>query len=444
MKKLSSVLAILASSMLLASCGCSKKSGDVTVTFWHTMGQANQEMLNRMISEFEAANPGVTVEAYSQGGYNDIANKINAAIPAGTTPTLSFCYPDNVASYIESGAIEELTSYINNEEYGLTGSDGVADFIQEYWKEGTVYQEEGTFSVPYAKSTEVLFYNASVFEELGLELPKTWDEMWDLCRTIKTKVGSAIDFPLGYDSDSNLFITMCEQEGIPYTSSTGEHYLFNNADAKDLVSSLKAKFDEGLFTTKGASANASYTSDQFTKQKILMSIGSTGGTTYNNSLNFNVGVAPLPRGTKNNHVVSQGPSICFFKRASEAEKVAAWKFYKHITNAENTGAFSIATGYEAVRTSARNTETYKAFLAEAGYDEATGRYISARNEGNLLATTALCTGDNYSGRYFTSPVFPGSDNARDAVGGILANVFLNTKTIDAAFDDAMTECVIHQ
>ena len=421
--------------------GCRSGDGKTHVKFWHTMGQANQAMLDVMISEFEAANPDIKIEAFSQGGYGDIAGKIKDAIPAGTTPTMSFCYPDNVANYLTSGAIENMADYVNNEEYGFTAEEkGVEDFIKAYWDEGKAYQEEGLFSLPYAKSTEVIFYNATIFKEQGWSIPTTWDEMWALCETIQSsKYGSQVEFPLGYDSDSNLFITMCEQNEIPYTTSSGskaeDHFLFVNDQAKAMVTALKDKYDKKLFITKGCSSNATYTSTKFTNSQILMSIGSTGGTTYNKSLNFEVGVAPLPGTSKNRHVVSQGPSICFFKRAAKAEKIAAWKFYKHITNAKNSAAFAISTGYEPVRQSSLETDAFKAYLAEGG-----DNYITP-NGGNLLATAANCTKDKYEGQYFYSDVFNGSAEARDAVGGIIANVFLGTKDIDTAFNEALTSCL---
>ncbi|MGM9873878.1 MAG: extracellular solute-binding protein [Bacilli bacterium] len=444
MKKISNILLIgLAAMSLSTLSSCKSGDGKTHVKFWHTMGQANQGLLNRMIAEFEAANPDIVIDAFSQGSYDDVADKIKEAIPSGTTPTMSFCYPDNVADYIEAGAVEELTSYIENSDYGIPD---LADYNSSYWAEGTSYQIEGTYSVPYAKSTEVLFYNATVFEENNWEVPTTWDELWTLARQIKAKYPTVT--PLGYDSDSNLFITLCEQYGIPYTTShpaDGEsYYLFNNEQAKAMVEELKGYYNEGLFVTKGTSPNSSYTSTQFTNGKLVLSIGSTGGTTYNKSLNFNIGVAPLPAGSKNRHVVSQGPSICFFKRAKANEKVAAWKFYTHITNSVNTANYSISTGYEPVRTSSYSTDVYNAYIQTGGNINTAGTAFVNRLEedNNLLATAAKCTSTFYPPeQYFTSPIFPGSDTARDAVGGIIPNVLRGTKTVDQAFTDALTQCV---
>lgn len=419
--------------------GCNPSSDNIEVVFWHTMGQANQATLNEMIRSFNEKYPKIKISHSSQGNYDDLASKIKKAIPVGNTPTMAFCYPDNVADYIASGAIQELTPYLTDSEIGFVAEEGshmegtgvkygVDDYIPGYWGEGSEYQTDGLYSVPFSKSTEALFYNATYFEQNELEVPTTWTEMLALCRQIKQI--SPTKIPLGYDSDSNLYITLSQQLGIPYTSKDPEaHYQFNNADAKEMVGSLKGFYDEGLFVTKGASPNNSYTSTQFTNGEVIMTIGSTGGTSYNTSGNFEVEVAVPPSiDAGQPAVISQGPSITVFKRATNEEKRAAWLFYKHITNTENSARYSILTGYEPVRVSSYESDVYQL-------------HLNAEGENINLFTKTANTTINMRNSYFYSPVFIGSATARDEVGGIIANVLLGQKTVEAAFNDALTACV---
>ena len=94
----------------LGACG-NKKGGKTKVTFWHTMGQGLQEVLDRVIQEFNKKYPNVEIEHAAQGGYDDLEDKIKTAIPAGTTPTMAYCYPDHVAEYMESNAVIDMKSY---------------------------------------------------------------------------------------------------------------------------------------------------------------------------------------------------------------------------------------------------------------------------------------------------------------------------------------------
>ncbi len=412
------------------------------VTFWHSMGKTNQAVLDTMITEFNKIYPNIKITHSAQGGYDDVKSNIADAIPAGTTPTMAYCYPDHVADYLPSDSVVKLDNFMNSSLIGLgvedngLGDKDASDYIATYLSEGNNYtlngkKLEGYYSMPFSKSTEVLFYNKDVFSENGWTVPTTWDQMWTLCKEIKATYGDEIVAPLGYDSDSNLFISFCEQRDIPYTSATGDqHYLFDNDKAKEMVTDLKTKYDEGLFITKGSSGNNTYTSSKFTAGEILMSIGSTGGTTYNQTMNFTVGVAEPPAyDLSKKAVISQGPSICFFngisQNATPKQLRAAWKFYKFISSAENSTNYAITTGYQPVRTSSYETATYKSFASDT---------TSLMNKVASVSSGMLDS-------YFNSPVFVGSAKARNEVGSLISAVLLNSKTVDQAFEDAFSNCV---
>ena len=437
-----------------------------TITFWHTMGKNNQERLNSMIDEFNKKYPDIEVKHYANGGYSDIENKILKAIPSEKEPTMAFCYPDHVVNYGDRTV--NLVPYVNSKEkildkdgketgeiVGLTEEEK-ADYIQGFWEEGSQYVREGFYSAPFSKSTEVIFYNASFFKANKLPLPTKWESddpndltaMWNLCRRIK-EINKDIT-PLGYDSDDNMYITLSAQYGIPYTSiKDGKgSFDFNNAEAKALVKRLKGYFDEGLFITKGTSADNTYTSTMFKNQQIVMSIGSTGGTSYNvpkqnnGEYEFDAQVAQVPQQNETrDYAISQGPSICFFKNSkiTDEQVKASWLFYKFITSPENSAMYAILTGYEPVRTSSYETQQYKDHLAKLGSEEET-----------LYTRVATLTStQKVRNSYFASPAFKGSSTARQQCGGILTLTMFEDASkvniderIDSIFAKALDECEI--
>lgn len=460
----------------LASCS-GAKDDRIQVEFWHCMGKANQEKLDAMIETFEAAHPNIHVNYSQQGGYTDIESKINKAIPAKRVPTMAMCYADHVAGYIDNAI--DMTSFVNStakvldkdgvetdEIIGLTAEEK-ADYIQGYWEEGEEYAKSGIYSFPFSKSTEVLFYNATWFKAHGLVdasgnpiVPTKWENkedpndltaMWNLCRKIK-EIDSTIT-PLGYDSDDNMYITLSAQYGIPYTSmdrETGKgSFDFNNEQAKALVKDLKGYYDKGYFVTKGTLENNTYTSTKFKKGQLLMSIGSTGGTSYNipnkdadGIYDFDAQVAQIPQqSSERDYQISQGPSIVFFQNSkiTDEQLQASWLFYKHITQPVNSANYSILTGYEPVRSSSYTTEEYTAHLGKLGTDEET-LYTRVAN---LTAT------EKVQNSYFVSPAFKGSSTARTQCGGIITLVLFEKATgdaldkrIDDIFRKAAEECRI--
>ncbi len=444
------------STMAIGLTGCQNENSNKTkVVFWHTMGQELQGVLNRIIEQFNKDNPDIIIDHAAQGGYPDLEEKITAAIPAGTTPTMAYCYPDHVAEYLTKkktdSAVMDLTPYITSEETGFNAeTDGtVEDIIDIYWQEGQEYAFDGIYSVPYAKSTELMFYSKDIFEDAehhasgkNYEVPTTWEEMEELMAEMKADYPKIT--PLGYDSDANMFITLCEQYGIPYThidKTTGKGVAdFNNTAAKAMVAKLVSWYKAGYISTQGLS-NGAYTSTQFTEGTLAMTIGSSGGTGYNFTANIQKGIGtaevphPIDDSSKrfafggdttkiNDHIIMQGPSICFFKKGTKAEKDAAWKFYKFMIRTMNTAQFSVTSGYSPVRNSAFTCDAMVDYLSTEQVDKAA-----------LIQKTVSMYKDLTS-RYYVSPAFHGSSSARNQVNGILSTVAMDVKTLDEAFAEA--------
>jgi len=409
------------------------------VTFWHSMGKANIAVLDEFITGFNKVFPKITITHSAQGGYDDVRKNVANAIPAGTTPTMAYCYPDHVADYLPSDSVLKLDDFMNSTKIGFgvdngLGDAGTDDFIQTYLEEGHHYTVEGKavegyYSLPFSKSTETLFYNKDAFEANGWEVPQTWDQMWALCADIKAAMPDVT--PLGYDSDANFYITYCEQMGIPYTSGEGtNHFLFNNDKAKAFVTKLKeygsGEGGLGYWTSQAQLGSGTYTSTKFTNEELLMSIGSTGGTKYNATDSFATGVAAVPQADLNNgKVIMQGPSICFLANSTIQERIGGWLFYKYITNTTNSAYWASSTGYNPVRTSSFTDKNYKTSTTP-------------------LVNTVLdfaATGSDYTKWYYTSPAFKGSSAARNEIDSLMAAVLLGTKTVDQAFDDALANCL---
>ena len=423
---------------------------EVTITFTHTMGANLQEVLNYYIEEFNKIYPNIHVEHVSAGGWGDINGTINTEINGGTQPNIAYCYPDHVAMYNLAKAVVSLDDLINSdvtvegtgEILGLT-DEQKADFIESYYNEGIVYGDGLMYTMPLYKSTEVMYYDKTFFDENNLSVPTTWDELWQVCEQIK-----AIDpdcYPLGYDAEDNWFITLCEQMKTGYTSATGDKYLFNNDENKAFVKELRENYQKGYFTTQ--ELYGAYTSGLFTNQdtdsaRCYMCIGSSAGASYqmpkkdDGTFAFEVGVAPIPQAdAENKKVISQGPSLCILKGAdtTDQEIMASWLFVKYLcTTLEFQAEISMTSGYMPVLKSVTENDAYAAWLETAnGYENLVGTCVKVGIEGR----------DNY----FVSPAFNGSSTARVQVGYLLIEcISAETDDVDAlintSFADALDEC----
>ena len=415
----------------------------VTIKFYHSMGAQLQAILNDAIAEFNKIYPNITIEHESYGDYNGVRDQIKTEISVGNQPNLAYCYPDHVALYNVAGVVQTLDVFIEDATVGFTQAQ-IDDFIQGYYNEGKAFGDGKMYTLPLSKSTEVLYYNATFFAEHNLTVPTTWDEMEEVCKKIKEIDPSSI--PLGYDSESNWFITMCEQYGSPYTSATGENFLFNNQTNIDFITKFRTWYQNKWVTTE--ELYGGYTSALFTGEtssgtaettRCYMCIGSTGGATYqqpnqtNGEFEFEVGITSIPQvNPAAPKVISQGPSLCIFKKSNPQEVLATWLFAKFLTtDVEFQARVSMNNGYAPVIKSVQQNEVYADFLANA----------STKNIQAYAIKVAL----EQEAAYYASPAFNGSSVARDQVALLIQKCFVLPDAgleaaIQKAFADAVAEC----
>lgn len=422
---------------------------EVTIKFYHTMGQNLRDVLETYITEFNKLYPNIHIEHEQVGSYDDVRNQVKTEITVGNQPNIAYCYPDHVALYNLAKAVISLDNLIES-DITVTRADGTTeklgytqeqldDFIKGYYDEGKQFGDDKMYTVPLSKSTEVLYYNKTFFDANGLTPPTTWEEMETLCARIKEIDPKCI--PLGYDSEANWFITMCEQYGTDYTSATGEHFLFDNEENRNFVAKFREWYQKGYVTTHEISGG--YTSELFkaSENKSYMSIGSSAGATHqrpdmvNDEYPFEVGITTIPQvDASNPKVISQGPSLCIFNKTNSQEVIASWLFVKFLTTSvEFQAEFSIASGYVPVIKSVGENAIYKDFMDKADG----GNNISALAASVCLAQEAA---------YYTSPAFNGSSTARDQVGLLMQQCFTNPDNGDVAamikkaFEAAVAEC----
>ncbi len=436
---------------------------DKPVTIYFMSNFSYQSTIDKIIESFKTIEPNITVVNIKEtGGYDDVRAKVISQLATQEHPDMFVGYPDSVQEVMQYNAVVKLDDYINDGVYGWS-KDDKEDIIEAYLTEGQMYPLEGTYSVPFAKSTEALYYNKTVL--IGLDLSAqdptinggkalsedyinnlTWEDLfghlipalqaYDNAQDAAHKIltGTKYDHHIfGYDSDDNLFITLAEQYGYGYTSidEYGEGSLdFVNDGMKNLMKTFKRAYDGGGFFTKGTNNNE-YTNYTFTDSSCLFSVGSTGGSKYQISADFDTACARIPHAEGHDpKVINQGPSLAILEHHDEDRALASWLFYRHLSNAKNTLTWAMETGYAPVRYSVLEDPDYQDFISEEGK--------TPRSEEQIKAAVG-----GYMGRVgpdmYSSPVFKGSAEARVQVGALFSNCLLASDLdgqIDTLFQTA--------
>lgn len=345
----------------------------VEITFWHAMSGVQEESLKKLTDNFMAENKNITVNLQNQSSYQDLQQKLTATTASPKNlPTLTQAYPDWMLNPISDGLVLQLDNYINHDKIGFDNYNDILPSFRESSKINNVI-----YSIPFNKSTEILWYNKTLFNELGLKVPTTMDEFTNVAKEIKSKkniVGG------GFDSLSNYYVTYLKNEGVIFDSKFDPTSQASVKAVNYYLDGIK----QGYFRMAGTDK---FLSGPFANETLGMFVGSNASESFiTNGVNgkFDIGVAPYPAKYK----MQQGTDLFIFSNATAEQQTAAFEYLKFLTTTDNQITWAKETGYIPVRTSALESDEYK-------------------NSGSLVAPIL---GDATQG-LFTNPILVGADRA---------------------------------
>ena len=355
MKNFKKVLVALLAVFLLVGCSSSNGGGnsdivseiteETEVIFWHAMNGAQEEMLVKLADEFMANNELITITLQNQSSYADLQTKLNATtVNPNNLPTITQAYPGWLfTAATEDKLVEDLKPYIEHSVIGMKDYDDIV----EGFREGAKIKDV-TYGMPFNKSTEVLYYNKTILNELNLEAPKSFDELAAVSKAVYEQTGVV---GAGFDSLNNYYTIGLKNRDITFNKDLD----VTGPESKEVVSYYRDGVEAGFFRIAGSDR---YLSGPFGSQLLAMNIGSSAGESHVAKAavgNFEYGVVLRPEAMN----IQQGTDIYMFSSASANQKTAAFEFMKHLVSKEAQIDWAIETGYIPVRTSAINDDRYK-------------------------------------------------------------------------------------
>ncbi len=354
-KKITSlVLSAVLMTGLMTGCGSAKSDSSeeivteitepVEITFWHAMNGDLEKTLQNLTDKFMESNPNITVTLQNQSSYNDLQQKITATSASPKDlPTLTQAYPHWMVNAIQDELIVDLKPYIENETIGYENYNDILEGFR------TASEVDGKiYGIPFNKSTEVIWYNKTLFNELGLEVPTTYEEFAQTAKTITEKKGIV---GAGFDSLNNYYTTYLKNKGIDFNSETD----VTSAESVEAANYYLDGIKEGYFRIAGTDM---YLSGPFANETLGMYVGSNAGESFVKQGvdgKFEVGVAPYPAES----VMQQGTDVYMFSNASAEQRTAAFEYLKFLTSTENQITWGVETGYIPAIEAAISSDEYK-------------------------------------------------------------------------------------
>jgi len=387
MKKVISVLSLFLV-LFLAACNNSSGAnangsdadGPAEVEFWHAMSGPHEEAIKKFADDFNSSHEDITIKPVNQGSYEDLQQKIMAAAKAGNLPDMAQATTNVIPEYIDNKFITSLNDFIEDPEVGLS-EDELNDYIEVFRDSST--WDDTYYSLPFSKSTRVLFYNQTLLEENGLEAPKTWDELQEVAKTVTKDGVVGMGFENSYEAE---FQGILKQMGGTYMDEATGEPEFASKEGQEAMGMISGMIDEGIARTAGEDE---YMSNPFGRGDVAMYIGSSAGIPHVGGAmedGIEWSTAPIPTLDGEAATTFAGNDIVIFNQSEDVEQKAAWEFMKYLTSPEVTSEWSMLSGYLPIRQSALDTEEYQKFLEEnpaykAGTEQFDAGFFIARVPG---------------------------------------------------------------
>lgn len=194
MRLLAKGVAALAAVALLAGCGASASgtsndSGKTTVTWW-TVNQSSptaEAQLDKIITDFEAANPNIKVERTARA-VDAHKDALRTAIGTSAAPDIYnyWAGPGLGGELVKANASADLTDYFKQYNWQDRFTGAALNPVTQYG---------GYQGVPWKLNGEGFYYNKALFAKAGItKLPTTIVELNDAAAKLKAAGITPIEF----------------------------------------------------------------------------------------------------------------------------------------------------------------------------------------------------------------------------------------------------------
>lgn len=300
-----------------------KTEGENTISVWVSMGRDQAQIIKDLVLEaFTPKNQDIKVNlSLVQGGYIEA--------------TLADVGPDVVIGVARG---QPVNLAMRNALYDISQFGNFNEVIKRFSKKATIPYEfnGGTYALPNTESFFLMYYRTDVFEELGLEIPNTWNDVLELIPTLQR---------------NNMSI------GLPYTAISAQNAIDEGVGSRDLFSVLLLQ-NGGSFYDQTKTKSALNSISAYNAFKLWTDFYKKYSfeLTYDANTRFRMGempilissismyntfeaaapeiknkwaIAPVPatvdeNGALNRSVGSSGTATIMFKGADNKE--ACWKF----------------------------------------------------------------------------------------------------------------------
>lgn len=154
-----------------ALAGCAADSGAETIRFTFSKREAI-EFMTALVADYNSSQNDVKVEIDTSG-----VDVVSASFVRGNPPDIMLAnYNYEIARFVQRCALTDLSET----DAAASIRDDLQPLMDQY---GSCAGRQS--ALPYSVMAASVIYNKDIFEEQGLDIPRTWDELLEVCDQLK-------------------------------------------------------------------------------------------------------------------------------------------------------------------------------------------------------------------------------------------------------------------
>lgn len=188
-------------------------TADITTT-GASSGRDQAIILKKLIDETFTAETGINVEVSLVGGSDTLVQ----AVLAGEGPDAAlFTSVDTPVNLAMRDVLLDLSQF-----------EGYEEVLTEFTESAVTpfRYKDGLYAFPETQNFNMLFYRTDIFNEIGLEPPKTWDEFYDQIVLLSNE-----NYMVGIPQNQNTFEAFLYQSGTTFYTEDLSQSTFDTNEA---------------------------------------------------------------------------------------------------------------------------------------------------------------------------------------------------------------------
>ncbi len=377
------MLCLLLVASLLAVTPFVQAQAQVVVDFYYPTAVDGPitQTIQEYATKFEAMHPNIKINPVYTGSYTQTRDTIRTELAAqDVIVDVAVMLATDLTSFVEEETIVPAQQFIDRME---NGEAFVANFFEAFL--ANCRDEEGTiWSVPFQRSTPILYYNADLFRAEGVEVPRNVNELIEVAQKLHTPERAGLLMPVAGGFPIWLYQSFAAGFGQPLIEADPAKVYFNSdasLAAVEFLTKLGMPTSEGGFGVGPMGGSVwGDTPTAFTSGQAAMIYHTTGSlTNILRNATFEVGVAFLPSGLPNENgegyaAPTGGGNLYIFAATEPEVQEAAWLWVEFLASDEVQSDWGARTGYVAATRGAWEIDPLKTLVEEKP------QYLVARNQ----------------------------------------------------------------